>query len=194
MVWVWALSEIVHRDAAVSLAPINFQSQDYAAFWSLSFKEYIVELMLHRLSLPAYNTMVKASLFVWRSDFQIYHSRMTSPLPYDVIHDHFHGHSLQDLVLPSLDMGDAIMDDDGVSDAEALSAPAIRGGLSPAAARLFRVYRTMASLLDRRGYMVPKGEWYSIVSQVVVPFTDMRSPVAAFELLKFLRAPCFSAT
>jgi RNA polymerase Rpb5, N-terminal domain len=62
-------------------------------------------------------------------------------------------------------MGDAIMDDDGVSDAEALSAPAIRGGLSPAAARLFRVYRTMASLLDRRGYMVPKGKRYSELSQ-----------------------------
>jgi DNA-directed RNA polymerase I, II, and III subunit RPABC1 len=39
---------------------------------------------------------------------------------------------------------------------EALAAPAIRGGLSPSAARLFRVYRTIANLLDARGYMVPK--------------------------------------
>jgi DNA-directed RNA polymerase I, II, and III subunit RPABC1 len=39
---------------------------------------------------------------------------------------------------------------------EALAAPAIRGGLSPVAARLFRVYRTIANLLDARGYMVPK--------------------------------------
>jgi len=43
-----------------------------------------------------------------------------------------------------------------VQTAEALAAPAIRGGLSPSAARLFRVYRTMANLLDKRGYMVPK--------------------------------------
>jgi DNA-directed RNA polymerases I, II, and III subunit RPABC1 len=43
-----------------------------------------------------------------------------------------------------------------VSDAEAISAPSIRGGLSPASARLFRVYRTMANLLDQRGYMIPK--------------------------------------
>jgi DNA-directed RNA polymerase I, II, and III subunit RPABC1 len=48
-------------------------------------------------------------------------------------------------------------DEDPTEDsAEALAAPAIRGGLSPSAARLFRVYRTMANLLDKRGYMVPK--------------------------------------
>lgn len=42
------------------------------------------------------------------------------------------------------------------AEAEALVAPAIRGGLAPSAARLFRVYRTMAHLLEQRGYMVPK--------------------------------------
>lgn len=46
--------------------------------------------------------------------------------------------------------------DSAMDEAEALVAPAIRGGLSPSAARLFRVYRTMAHLLEQRGYMVPK--------------------------------------
>ncbi|GAX20205.1 DNA-directed RNA polymerases I, II, and III subunit RPABC1 [Fistulifera solaris] len=46
--------------------------------------------------------------------------------------------------------------DSATADAEALVAPAIRGGLSPSAARLFRVYRTMANLLEQRGYMVPR--------------------------------------
>lgn len=36
------------------------------------------------------------------------------------------------------------------------AAPTHRGGLSAEAAQLFRVYRTMANLLEARGYMVPK--------------------------------------
>ena len=52
-------------------------------------------------------------------------------------------------------------DNTGVSsssawDAQAIAAPSIRGGLSVPAARLFRVYRTMAHLLEQRGYMLPK--------------------------------------
>jgi DNA-directed RNA polymerases I, II, and III subunit RPABC1 len=46
--------------------------------------------------------------------------------------------------------------EDVVSAIEAIAAPSIRGGLNVVSARLFRVYRTIANMLDKRGYMIPR--------------------------------------
>mmetsp|Transcript_167 Transcript_167/g.372 ORF Transcript_167/g.372 Transcript_167/m.372 type:complete len:231 (+) Transcript_167:140-832(+) len=55
--------------------------------------------------------------------------------------------------MSSLDDGDQ---QQAVSAAEAIVAPTVRGGLSPESARLFRTYRTISNMLEKRGYMVPK--------------------------------------
>ena len=56
----------------------------------------------------------------------------------------------------------------------AVSAPALRSGLSQETSRLFRVYKTISSMLYKRGYMVPR---------------DMREMTPASFVQKFGEAP-----